>query len=85
MNSPKMTNALRLIISIITILFCINTDAEEYTQFYSRYMNCPSEKLLQIGNSYINQPNKTDSALICFSIVANRISDNMPNHEKNLP
>lgn len=79
-----MTNALRLIISIITILFCINTDAEEYTQFYSRYMNCPSEKLLQIGNSYINQPNKTDSALICFSIVANRISDNMPNHEKKL-
>lgn len=80
-----MTNALRLIISLIAMLFfCINANAEESPQFYARYMNRSSEELLQMGNSYINQPNKTDSALVCFSIVSNRISDNMPKHEKRL-
>ena len=44
----------------------------------------PSDKLLQIGNGYISKNDKADSALVCFSIVANRYSDNMDRHDKEM-
>ncbi len=75
------------LIAILTIIFLMLTytcNISGHPNFYSRYIKMPSDKLLQIGNGYISKSDKADSALVCFSIVANRYSDNMDRHDKEM-
>ncbi len=39
---------------------------------YNRWEHLPSEQLMQMGEHYRNVTSQPDSALVCFSIVANR-------------
>ena len=39
---------------------------------YERWENLPSDKLVQMGYHYRNVARQPDSAMVCFSIVANR-------------
>ena len=40
--------------------------------FYLRWNQLPSQTLLEMGKQYTYQTDKTDSAMLCYSIVANR-------------
>lgn len=79
MTSTKRLTAI-LTVTLILVTYACNIAGQP--KFYSRYMKLPSDKLLQMGNKYISENNKADSALVCFSIVANRASDNMSNKDK---
>jgi AraC-like DNA-binding protein len=52
------------------------------TYFYRRWMNLSSEKLMEKGSKYAEFENKPDSALVCFSIVANRYSSDLSRDEQ---
>ena len=39
---------------------------------YNRWERLPSEQLMKMGEQYRNVTRQPDSALVCFSIVANR-------------
>lgn len=78
------TKRLIAVLSTIFLMLTYTCNISGHPNFYSRYIKMPSDKLLQIGNGYISKNNKADSALVCFSIVANRYSDNMDRHDKEM-
>lgn len=43
--------------------------------FYSRFENYSTAKLYAMGDDYLNKQEKADSALVCFTIIANRMDD----------
>lgn len=48
---------------------------------YSRWEHLPSERLMKMGEQYCNVAHQPDSALVCFSIVANRYYQGHRSHE----
>lgn len=48
---------------------------------YSRWEHLPSERLMKMGEQYCNVTHQPDSALVCFSIVANRYYQGHRSHE----
>lgn len=48
---------------------------------YSRWEHLPSEQLMKMGEQYCNVTHQPDSALVCFSIVANRYYQGHRSHE----
>ena len=51
------------------------TGGEVYTgmDFYDRWIGLPDKQLMQMGNGFMARPGFTDSAMVCYSIVANRL------------
>ena len=48
---------------------------------YNRWEHLPSEQLMKMGEQYCNVTHQPDSALVCFSIVANRYYQGHRSHE----
>jgi len=85
----------RLIIAIVVLvgmLHCIpawsaNAEAvaaKQYNvEFYDRWADLPTDTLMAWGSRYLNNNIKRDSALLCYSIVANRYYEGRQNnHER---
>ena len=49
-------------------------------EFYSRWDGYGNDKLMSMGRLFLNQRFNIDSALVCYSIVANRLQNNV--HDK---
>ena len=74
-------------ILIISLYFLCSTvvslAAERYynVPFYDKWSHVPSEKLIKIAEDYTKQPTMRDSALVCYTVLANRYLEGK--HTKN--
>ena len=60
-----------LLISIVALQAMAATN-DVAISLYNRWENLPSQRLMEMGEHYRNVTRQPDSALVCFSIVANR-------------
>lgn len=56
--------------------------ASRQPEYYYRWMSLPAEQLLQMGNRYSTDNQAVDSALVCYTIVANRYREGMGDKER---
>lgn len=78
-----MAKCNKLIILLSMFMLCAyKLSASQQPEFYSRYMKYSSEQLLNMGSEYAEKTKLADSALVCYSIVVNRATDNMSLKEK---
>ncbi len=64
-----------LIISLYFLCSAVVTfAAERYynVPFYDKWSHVPSDKLIKIAEDYTKQPTMRDSALVCYTVLANR-------------
>lgn len=59
----------------LTILTALRVSAARQPSFYYQWQKLSDDKLLAMGNDFINRNAAPDSALACFTIVANRHDD----------
>lgn len=59
----------------LTILTALRVSAARQLLFYYQWQKLSDDKLLAMGNNFINRNAAPDSALACFTIVANRHDD----------
>lgn len=62
----------------------IRCTASRQPEYYYKWMSLPAEQLLQMGNRYSADNQAVDSALVCFTIVANRYREGMGDKEREL-
>lgn len=76
---------LRILI-LLLLLVCSATDglAADQPSVYGRWIGYPSETLVKMGTGFINQEEKYDSALICYTIVAEKYREELSRKEKQL-
>ena len=53
-------------------------------EFYNSMMKLPSDELCRRGEDYRQQPSAIDSALVCYSIVSNRVGNAKTREDKKL-
>lgn len=70
-------------IFLIQICFCFSliSSAKEGLPF-SKWLNVPNNQLLTLGDTYLKIRNQPDSALLCYTIVANRCADSNSSVDK---
>lgn len=75
-----------LVVTVMVITSCIAGRALERDRQYgfSELFGLPARELLTTGNEYLSLPVKPDSALICFSILAERYSPSASIEEQRL-
>lgn len=79
--------AAKIIIILLAAISHLNGDAShnEWDQRqYSIYMKMPSEKLLQRGENFLLDKRQPDSALMCYTVVAERYRPDMDKKEMKL-
>lgn len=64
-------------------LFVLPILSASASESYQRYMNFPSEQLYELGTTF-DKSSAADSAMVCFSILANRYDKRIPDAEKLL-
>lgn len=70
--------------TIILLLLVIAIAANARPSYYDRMAKLPSDKLLSMGNKYLDLNQAPDSALVCYTIVANRYKADMNDDERQL-
>lgn len=55
-----------------------------YIEHYSKWMNLPSRKLLDMGHKFAEVTGHPDSAMVCFTIVTSRYNANLSKEEQRL-
>lgn len=61
---------LRHLLLLILLACAAISSAARQAEAYSKWMSLPSETLLKMARAYSGQQTKSDSALICYTIVA---------------
>ena len=56
--------------------------ASRQSEYYYKWMSLPAEQLLRMGNRYSADNQAVDSALVCYTIVANRYREGMGDKER---
>lgn len=74
----------RLIFITLLLLYALFVSSHEDDKFYRKWMNLSSEELLKKGNKYIYDVYSHDSALVCYSMLANRYDEGMTKSEKKM-
>ena len=72
---------------ILLLLACyVVTDAQpkRTLDFYNLMMKLPSDELCRRGEEYRLQPGSIDSALVCYSIVSNRVDNAKTTEDKKM-
>ena len=70
------------IVILLLMLSLTDIHASEHPEYYRRWMNLPSSKLIEMGAGYGEIQNHPDSALVCFSIVSSRYKPDMTKAQK---
>jgi len=62
-----------LLLNTVTTTWVVAATAREYNvKLYNSWVQVPTDTLLQCGQRYMHNVDSRDSALVCYSIVANR-------------
>lgn len=68
---------------IVSVVSAVAARTQYNVRFYDRWNKLPSDVLMKKGTYYVVRPEYKDSALVCFSVVANRYY-NPDNHKTTL-
>lgn len=73
-------------LTLLILLLCHAANGLAATQpsVYGRWIGLPSDSLVRMGAGFINQGEKYDSALICYTIVAEKYSEKLSRKEQQL-
>ncbi len=66
---------------LLSCLCSLPTLAGNYKSSYEQWLEMPSSKLLHLGDRYHNDAH-FDSAMVCYTIIANRYAKNLSHDEK---
>ena len=77
---PKF-NRIKIYALLLSCLCCLPLFANHKQSTYQRWMEMPSDILLRLGDQYHHDANY-DSAMVCYTIIANRYGKDMPRNEK---
>lgn len=83
-NKNIFIQATRRIAIIGVMLACaLAVMAEDVTFLSNRrhWEQLPTSTLMQMGNAFINHKNMPDSAMLCYSIIANRYHPDLDDHQ----
>lgn len=70
-----------MVIALLAMMMPVCAHAASQPRFYTIWMDLSSDSLLKLGNDYVFKQGQADSALICYSIVANRERPGMGRQE----
>lgn len=92
LNSYLCRYCRQYFISLILLLFPITMAANtanarpslKLPDFYKRYEKYSSDTLIKMGNQFLLELDKPDSAMVCYSVISNRYKENLPAHEKDM-
>ena len=73
----------RIVVVAILLLCALAVMAEDVTFMSNRrhWEKLPTATLMKMGNDFINTKNMPDSALLCYTIIANRYNENLQGEE----
>ena len=77
-----MSQAARVILCAIALLLCRTGLAHDQSWEHSKWLNLPIERLMDMADKDIANGNKKDTALMCYTIVANRYETSLSREQK---
>ena len=77
-----MSQAARVILCAIALLLCRTGLAHDQSWEHSKWLNLPIERLMDMADKDISNGNKKDTALMCYTIVANRYETSLSRKQK---
>ena len=77
-----MSQAVRAILCVIALLLGWTGTAQSQSWEHSKWLNLPMERLVDMADKDIADGNKKDTALICYTIVANRYESSLSQQQK---
>ena len=77
-----MSQAARVILFVIALLLCRTGLAHDQSWEHSKWLNLPIERLIDMADKDIANGNKMDTALMCYTIVANRYETSLSQEHK---
>ena len=77
-----MSQAARVILCAIALLLCRTGLAHDQSWEHSKWLNLPIERLMDMADKDIANGNKKDTALMCYTIVANRYETSLSRGQK---
>lgn len=77
-----MSHAVRVILCVIALLLGGTATAQSQSWEHSKWLNLPMEQLVDMADKDIADGNKKDTALICYTIVANRYESSLSQKQK---
>ena len=77
-----MNQAIRAILCAIVLMMGSMCQAASPSWEHSKWLNEPMERLLDMADKDFTDGNKKDTALMCYTIVANRYEPSMPREHK---
>ena len=87
-TKQKLTMTTYIRRAILCLLLCVPrggmTWAAMSSQAYHDWMHKPSAELLLMGNQFANSPDMQDSAMVCYTIIADRYTPQADRAEKEL-
>lgn len=86
LRKPFNMRSIKLLLLTVALfaasaIHAARTDAPD---FYTRWMDVPSRKLIDMAMDYVLKKNKPDSALVCLSIVGNRYKPSLSYADKEV-
>lgn len=77
-----MSQAARVILCAIALLLCRTGLAHDQSWEHSKWLNLSIERLMDMADKDIANGNKKDTALMCYTIVANRYETSLSREQK---
>ena len=77
-----MSRSVRAILCAIVLLLCGTMPGFSQSWEHSKWLNLPMEHLVDMADKDIADGNKKDTALMCFTIVANRYESSLSQQQK---
>lgn len=77
-----MPPSVRYALATALLLLCRAAGAAAATQMYRSLGSCSSRQLMQMGVESMGRSMRSDTAMVCFTIVSNRYYDDMAQDEK---
>ena len=77
-----MSRSVRAILCAIVLLLCGTMPGYSQSWEHSKWLNLPLERLVDMADKDIADGHKKDTALMCFTIVANRYESSLSQQQK---
>lgn len=77
-----MSLTLRVILCVITLVMSGTGHALSQSWEHSKWLNLPTEHLIKMADKDFSDGNKKDTALMCYTIVANRYESSLSREQK---
>ena len=77
-----MSQSVRVILCAIALMMGLAGHAVSQSWEHSKWLNLPMDRLLDMADKDFNDGNKKDTALMCYTIVANRYETSMLREQK---